>query len=315
MEIGAWVGNNGPASTEHMVGVARAADRTGLASVWAADHLLWPVEYESKYPYGGDKYPSTYDQPVCECVTTMTWLSAHTTRVKVGSLVIVVPQRNPWILARQLATLDYMNGGRTILGAGIGWLREEFEALGMSFEARGARTEEAFQLMRALWTEHPMTFEGRFHEAGPVGVLPHPVQQPIPIWLGGNTPRAQQRAGRFAEGWVPYGLPPADLARGWDGVRAAAEAAGRDPSEITCSLWAPITLVDSKEPGGPEGVVLHGTAEQLVERLHEYAEAGLEHLLMFNLCEAEQTVEQVERIASEVLPKVKGLVGRGSSRA
>ena len=149
MEIGAWVGNNGPASTEHMVGVARAADRTGLASVWAADHLLWPVEYESKYPYGGDKYPSTYDQPVCECVTTMTWLSAHTTRVKVGSLVIVVPQRNPWILARQLATLDYMNGGRTILGAGIGWLREEFEALGMSFEARGARTEEAFRLMRA----------------------------------------------------------------------------------------------------------------------------------------------------------------------
>lgn len=315
MEIGAWVGNNGPASSEHMLGVAQAADRTGLASVWAADHLLWPVEYESKYPYGGDKYPATYDQPVCECVTTMTWLSAHTTRVKVGSLVIVVPQRNPWILARQLATLDYMNGGRTILGAGIGWLREEFEALGMPFEARGARTEEAFRLMRTLWTEHPMRFEGRFHEAGPVGVLPHPTQQPIPIWLGGNTPLAQQRAGRVAEGWVPYGLSPEELARGWDGVRAAAEGAGRDPSSITCSLWAPITLVDPNDPPGPEGVELHGTAEQLVERLNAYAAAGLEHLLMFNLCEPGQTVEQVERIAAEVLPHVKGLVGRGSARA
>jgi probable F420-dependent oxidoreductase len=312
MEIGAWVGNNGPATTEHMVGVAQAAERTGLASVWAADHLLWPVEYESKYPYGGDKYPATFDQPVCECVTTMTWLSAHTTRVQVGSLVIVVPQRNPWILGRQLATLDYMNGGRTILGAGIGWLQEEFEALGMPFDARGARSEEAFELMRKLWTEHPVTFEGRFRNAGPVGVLPHPVQRPIPIWLGGNTPLAQKRAGRVAEGWVPYGLSPAELARGWDGVREAAESAGRDPSEITCSLWAPITLTETNDPPGPEGVPLHGTAERLVEVLTEYAEAGLEHLLMFNFCEPAETVEQIERIAAEVLPEVSGLVGRGA---
>jgi probable F420-dependent oxidoreductase len=313
MEIGAWVGNNGPATSEHMVGVAQAADRTGLASIWAADHLLWPVEYESKYPYGGDKYPATFDQPVCECVTTMTWLSAHTSRVRVGSLVIVVPQRNPWILGRQLATLDQMNGGRTILGAGIGWLKEEFEALGVPFEARGSRTEEAFALMRKLWTEHPVTFEGRFRQAGPVGVLPHPVQKPIPIWLGGNTPRAQQRAGRVAEGWVPYGLTPAELADGWDGVRAAADLAGRNPSDITCSLWAPITLTDSNDPAGPEGVPLHGTAERLVEVLNDYASAGLQHLLMFNFCEPGQTVEQIERIAAEVLPHVKGLVGRGAA--
>jgi probable F420-dependent oxidoreductase len=313
MEIGAWVGNNGPATSEHMLGVARVADRAGLASVWAADHVLWPVDYESKYPYGGDKYPATYDQPVCEVITTMTWLSAHTERVRVGSLVIVVPQRNPWVLGRQLATLDRFNGGRTILGAGIGWLREEFEALQMPFDRRGARTEEAIELMRTLWTQHPVSFEGRFWRTEPVGVQPHPVQQPIPVWLGGNTPRAQQRAGRIAEGWVPYGLPPAELGRGWDGVRAAAEAAGRDAAKITCSMWTPITITGRDGPPAPEGVVLHGSADQLVERLAEYAEAGLQHLLMFNLCEPEATTDQIEWIAAEVLPHVQGLRGRGGA--
>ena len=312
MEIGAWVGNNGPATLDHMSSVARTADRTGLSSIWAADHLLWPVEYESKYPYGGDKYPADFNQAVCECVTTMTWLSALTERVRVGSLVIVVPQRNPWILARQLATLDRLNEGRTILGAGIGWLREEFEALQMPFDRRIARTAEAIELMRKVWTEHPVRFEGEFWQAGPVGVQPHPVQQPIPVWMGGNTPGAQARAGRLAEGWCPYGLMPGDLGDGWDGVRAAAEEAGREPASITCALWTPITVAQPGDPPGPEGVYLHGSPQLLIDRLGEYAEAGLQHLLMFNLCEPEAIVDQIEQIATEVLPAVEGLVGRGA---
>lgn len=313
MEIGAWVGNNGPASPAHMLSVAQTADRTGLASVWAADHVLWPVDYASKYPYGGDKYPADFNQPVAECITTMTWLSAHTTRVKVGSLVIVVPQRNPWLLARQLATLDVFNAGRTILGAGTGWLREEFEALGMPFERRMARTEEALALLRTIWTEHPVRFRGEFFGAEPMGVLPHPVQRPIPIWLGGNTPGAIERAGRLAQGWVPYGLSPDELARGWDGVRRAAESAGRDPSSITCSLWAPITVSRRGEPHPPEGLPLQGDPELIVERLEAYSKAGLQHFLMFNFCPAEVTAEQIEQVASEILPHVKGLAGRGSA--
>jgi probable F420-dependent oxidoreductase len=313
MEIGAWVGNNGPASPAHMLSVAQTADRVGLASVWAADHVLWPVDYASKYPYGGDKYPADFNQPVAECITTMTWLSAQTKRVKVGSLVIVVPQRNPWLLARQLATIDVFNGGRTILGAGTGWLREEFDALGMPFERRMVRTEEALRLMRTIWTEHPVEFRGEFYAAEPMGVLPHPVQRPIPIWLGGNSPGAVARAGRLAQGWVPYGLTADELARGWDGVRRAAEAAGRDPASITCSLWAPITVSKRDAPLPPEGLPLQGPPELLVERLGEYAKAGLQHFLMFNFCPAEATAEQIEQIASEVLPHVKGLADRGSA--
>jgi probable F420-dependent oxidoreductase len=307
MEIGAWVGNNGPATPEHMLSVARAAERGGLASIWAADHIVWPVEYESKYPYGGDKYPATYDQPVCECITTLTWLSAHTERVKLGSLVVVVPQRNPWILGRQLATIDVLNGGRTILGAGSGWLREEFEVLQCPFEERGARTEEAFDLMRKLWTEHPLEYEGRFWQSPPVGVLPHPVQQPIPIWLGGNTPGAQRRAGRVADGWVPYGLLPEELAGGWDAVRGAAETAGRNPGTITCSVWTPIALTRPGDPPLPPEVYLQGNADELIEKLSAYAKAGLQHLLMFNLCAPEATADQIDQIAEQVLPAVAGL--------
>lgn len=313
MEIGAWVGNNGPASPAHMLSVAKTADRTGLASVWAADHILWPVEYESKYPYGGDKYPADFNQPVAECITTMTWLSANTTRVRVGSLVIVVPQRNPWLLARQLATIDVFNGGRTILGAGTGWLREEFEALGMPFERRFGRTEEAIALMRTIWTEHPVRFRGKYFGAEPMGVLPHPPHGPIPVWLGGNSRGAIERVGRIGEGWLPYGLTPAELAVGWDGVRRAAEDAGRDPGAITCALWAPITVSRPGAPLPPEGLPLQGPPVLLVERLVEYAKAGLQHFVMFNFCPAEATAEQIELVATEVLPHVKTLVGRGAA--
>jgi probable F420-dependent oxidoreductase len=232
----------------------------------------------------------------------MTWLSAHTTRVRVGSLVIVVPQRNPWLLGKQLATLDLLNGGRTILGAGMGWLREEFDVLQAPFDGRLARGCEAIELMRAMWTHHPLRFEGRFWQAPPVGVLPHPVQRPIPVWMGGNSEGAQRRTGRIADGWVPFGLGPAELRAGWDRVRRSAEEAGRDPSSLTCALWMPIALASPGDPPLPPQVLLQGGAEQLVERLGEYACAGLQHLLMFNLCPPEATAEQIARIAAEVLP-------------
>jgi len=307
VEIGAWVGNNGAATAEHMRSVAVAADEGGLASVWAADHTVWPVEYDSPYPYGGDKYPGDHHQPVVETIATMAWLAAITTRVRIGSLVIVVPQRNPWILGKQLASIDQLSGGRTILGAGMGWLREEFDVLGMPFDDRLARGRESIEIMRTMWREHPMTFEGRFWQAPEIGVLPHPVQPTIPIWMGGNTEGAVRRTGRYADGWLPYGCTPDQLRTGWDGVRAAAEAAGRDPSELTCALWVPIALTPPGDTTWPPEVYLQGPPEQLADRLGEYAKAGLQHLVMFNLCAPEATADQIAGIAADVLPAVRDL--------
>ena len=303
MDVGAWIGNNGAATPDHMRSVAVAADEHGLASVWAADHIVWPVEYDSPYPYGGDKYPGDHHQPVIESTTTMAWLSAITTRVKIGSLVIVVPQRDPWILGKQLASIDVLNGGRTILGAGMGWLREEFDILHAPFDTRYARGREAIELMRTMWTTHPMHWDGPHFPSPEVGVLPHPPQGRIPVWLGGNTETAQKRVGRFADGWCPFGLMPGEVRTGWDVIRRSAEEAGRDPASITCAAWLPILLSDADDPSFP--IHLQGPAGQLVERLQAYADAGLQHLLMFNACAPEATADQIAAIASEVMPALR----------
>ena len=161
--------------------------------------------------------------------------------------------------------------------------------------------------MRTMWREHPTSFDGEFWRSPPIGVLPHPVQATIPVWMGGNTEQAQRRTGRIADGWCPYGLGPQELGRGWDTIRRSAERAGRDPSSLTCGLWTPIVL--SPGPSGPgiPGVRLQGTADQLVELIAEYAKAGLQHLIMFNLCPAEATVDQISQIAEQVMPHVADL--------
>src|SRR5690242_11708231 len=176
MDIGVWAGNNTVATGQYMVEVATTAEQHGFASVWVSDHVIWPATYASPYPYDpGGKYPADVDQAFCEAVTSMTWISAHTSRIAIGSLVLVVPQREPWLLGKQLATLDAFNGGRTLLGAGMGWLREEFETLSASFDDRYARGEEAIELLRTMWSENPANFEGRFWKGEALGVLPHQI--------------------------------------------------------------------------------------------------------------------------------------------
>ena len=225
--------------------------------------------------------------------------------------MIVVPQRNPWLLARQLATIDVFNGGRTILGAGIGWLREEFEALKMPFDHRIARTDEAIELMRTIWTEHPVHFQGAFFERRADG-------RPAASGAAADSDLARRqfgggdRTGGAARERLGSLRTAAGGARPGLGRRARVPPRRRGAIRlgITCSLWAPITITRRGAPPGPEGLYLHGEADPAVDRLTEYAKAGLQHFLMFNFCAPEETAEQVERIATEVLPHVKGLSAR-----
>jgi probable F420-dependent oxidoreductase len=299
MDIGVWAGNNTVATAEYMVEVATTAERYGFASVWVSDHIVWPDTYVSPYPYDpGGKYPADVNQAFSEAITSMTWISAHTSRIAVGSLIVVVPQRDPWLLGKQLATLDSFNGGRTLLGAGMGWLREEFEVLSAPFDERYARGTEALSLLRTMWTQNPVTFEGKFFSSPSVGVLPHPTRS-VPIWLGGHGPAALRRAGELADGWIPFGRTPEELRTELRTVREHAERAGRDPAAIRCGLWAPMWLADPQ--GAPYGY-LHGASSELVDKLGNYADAGLDHLVMFNLAPPEGMSDQLAALAQDVLP-------------
>jgi probable F420-dependent oxidoreductase len=285
--------------------VAAAADGLGFDSVWVSDHVVWPVHYDSVYPYGpGGKYPGDENTPACEAVSTMAWLSARTERVRIGTCVLIVPQREPWLLAKQLGSIDRLNGGRTVLGAGVGWLREEFEVLGAPFDDRVARSREAIELMRTVWGQQPARFDGEFWTAPPVGVLPHPVQQPIPVLHGGNSRSAQRRVATYGDGWLPFGLGPEEISTGLAYIAEQAAAAGRDGASLRSVLWSPLLLdEDVTTPMVP----LHGTGNQLIEALGAYAAAGLDEFVMFNLAPGDMMVAQLEALAKDVLPAVHAL--------
>ena len=300
------------ASREALTTLAQRADALGYDSVFVTDRMLIPVASTTAYPYSPTgAFPLGPDEPWLESLTAVTYLATITRRIRVGTSVLVIPYRNPVFTARALATADYLSGGRVILGAGIGWWRQEFEALGVPFEDRAARTVEALRLMREIWTKPRVTFEGRYwqvREAG--GVRPHPLQQPhIPIWIGGHSDAALRRVVDVADGWHPLGLrPPAALHPDELGARARrlgelAAAAGRDPADIVIAFKAPFAF---REGAGRDRAPLTGSPAQIVEDLQAYVAVGVRHFVLdFSVPTPPEMMEAMERFAADVRPRVR----------
>jgi probable F420-dependent oxidoreductase len=290
--------------------LARRADRLRYDSIWVTDRLLIPIESTSAYPYStSGKLPIGPDEPWLEALTAVTYLLAITERIHVGTSVLVIPYRNPVMTAKALATADYLSGGRVILGAGAGWLREEFEGLGVPFEDRGARTVESLRIMKEIWTKSRVRFEGRFfHIPESGGVRPHPAQRPhIPIWMGGHTDAALRRVVAIADGWHPLGLRPpvelypSEMTERVLRLRELAEAAGRDPGSITITFKGPIGFDQTANPRVP----LTGSAAQIVEDLQAYVAAGVTHFVLdFTVPTVSAMADVLERFAGEVRGRV-----------
>jgi probable F420-dependent oxidoreductase len=238
-------GARGPEATERIRTLAVAADRLGYGALWTADHVIFPQQIRTPYPYGGT-FPYPVTDPLLDPLTTLSFVAGVTTRVKLGTSVLVLPYREPIPLAKQLATLDVMSNGRVLLGAASGWLREEFEMLGVPFAERGARTDEAIRLMRALWTEEKVSFRGRWHTLDEAAFFPKPVQPGgVPIWIGGTSPRALRRVAQLGDGWIAVPRPSlADLAQDVASIRALAEQAGRDPFKLGVSSGGMAKSID-----------------------------------------------------------------------
>jgi probable F420-dependent oxidoreductase len=312
IQFGFSLTGRGPlADREAITRLAKRAEALGYDSIWVTDRLLIPVDSGSRYPYSPTgAFPLGPDEPWLEPLTALTYLATITERIRVGTSVLVIPYRNPVFTAKALASADSLSGGRVILGAGVGWWREEFAALGVPFEERASRTVESLTIMKQIWTKPRVAFQGRFAriaEAG--GVRPHPAQPGgIPIWIGGHSEAALRRVVEVGDGWHPLGLRPPvalhppEMAAKVRRLRDLAREARRDPAAITISFKAPVAFQDGAGAGRSP---LAGSPAQIVEDLRAYVAAGVEHFVLdFSVPTAPQMAEVLERFAREVRPHV-----------
>ena len=213
--------------------VCRHAESAGFESLWGGEHVIMPTTIESAYPYTADgKIPAVPDTPIPDPLIWLAFAAAAAPTMRLGTCILIVPQRNPLVLAKELATLDQLCGGRFELGLGVGWMKEEFDALGVPWERRGARNDEYVAAMRALWAAPHAEFHGEFVDFAPVTCSPRPVHGTIPILVGGDTDVAIRRAARLADGYFPGEGDPQRLGELIARVRQAAERERRDPASI-----------------------------------------------------------------------------------
>jgi len=264
-------------SADLQLPVAEAAERLGFDSVWATDHALMSYERESQYPYGHSGTEIALNPGIgwLEPLSALSFVAARTERVGLGTSVLVLPYRNP-VLVAQAATLHLLSGDRLILGVGAGWMREEFEALGLDPAERGARTDEYLAVLRTLWRDDPASFEGRFVSFEDVVLGLPPRDSAPPLWVGGNTRAALRRALRHGDGWHGFEVYPEDMAD----VRAQLDELGgelgRDPAELELSVVRGMVPPGREEESFIEGRRnLGASAGEMVEELRRYAEAGV----------------------------------------
>jgi probable F420-dependent oxidoreductase len=249
MKFGLMFVNSGPFSNHELLAhLVQTAEQCGFESLWTVEHVVIPKDYQSPYPYSkSGKIPGGEDVAIPDPLLPLSFAAAITRTIRLATGVVILPQRHPLYLAKEIATLDLLSGGRMILGVGSGWLKEEFDALGLDFHARGARTDEAIEAMRACWRDAASSFHGKHFNFGPVRSYPKPAQRSVPIHVGGHSPAAAKRAGRLGDGFFPALGEIPKLQELFAIMREAAETAGRDPHQIELSCMTRATVDSVKE--------------------------------------------------------------------
>jgi probable F420-dependent oxidoreductase len=305
VKVGVFLPVSGRAASGVLMQAARQAEALGLDSVWAADRIVTPWRIDTPYAYNEDRrFFVPPDVPFLEPLTALAYLAGGTERITLGMSVMVMPYRHPLHWAKVATTIDHLSRGRLVLGVGVGWMEEEFAALGAPFRARGAVADEQFALVARLWSDQRPRFEGRFYRFDEVGFAPKPLQQPgVPLWVGGEGLAAQRRAGRFGDAWFPYfvRITPDDLRARHEAVRRFAVEAGRPPDAVRLCACLPIEVTEEPLPQEPDRVA--GTPAQVAAALAAFQAAGVEHVaLQFMVPRWPERARQIERFARDALP-------------
>lgn len=297
------------AGPEALRTLAQYAEAVGLDSVWFADQIVLPRQVEATYPYAGDgASPFDPDLPFYEPLSALNFLAGCTDTIRLGTHALIIPYRQPVFTAKILATLDALSGGRLTVGAGVGWMGEEFDVLDSApFEERGAVTNEYLRVFKALWTQDNPEFQGKYCQFSDIGFSPKPVQKPHPpIWIGGHSGPALRRAAELGDGWMPIGLRPPSLLRPPEmeekikRLRTLIGKAGRTQDAVTISFTAPVAF--TKAPVSPRPL-LHGEPEEIADDLRQYTDLGVTNFIM-NLTPngLNEKKEMMDRFAREVMP-------------
>ena len=287
--------------------IAERAEALEIDSLWLSAHVILPPQVKSGYVMiPGAKHAEHWKECYWEPFTVMSYLAALTRRVTIGTSVVIVPMHNPVELAKQVAEVDRLSGGRFVFGIGVGWFEEEFEVLGKSFHDRGARTDEALELMKVLWGPDPVSFQGRYTQVENACFSPKPVQQPHPpIWVAGGSKPALRRAARIGDAWHPARPSVEQVREGRATLARYMQDAGRAPGSLEIAVKAPLVFQDG--PPGAEDPLTQGRVPDIVDGLSRYRDEGAAHMVLDFVPETLATaLDTMERFAQEVRPAMEG---------
>ena len=322
MKYGFNLTTRGPLATpEGLAALTSHGEDLGYDAVFVGDHILVPRNIASPYPNTeGGEFPGTPTGASLEQLTLLSFLAGRTRTIRLVTGVLIVPHRNPLVAAKALATMDVLSEGRLVVGVGVGWMREEFETLGLpSIEERGAVTDEYIRAFKELWTSENPTFEGKYCRFGDIGFQPKPMQKPHPpIWVGGESRPALRRAAELGNGWYPLASNPAfplatpeQLAAALERLGSHARRDGRDPAEIEVSYRTHMFELEgnggSRAFSDGERPPLVGSAEQIASGIRRYEDMGVSRLVFDFVRQTEdvdEVLKRMEEFATQVWPRV-----------
>ncbi|NKB55117.1 MAG: TIGR03619 family F420-dependent LLM class oxidoreductase [Alphaproteobacteria bacterium] len=285
--------------------MAERAEALGIDALWSSDHLVMPPFITSSYPGRADgQLPDDWKRTYYQPFSVLNYLAARTTKVRLGTSVLILPMRNPLEVAAQMAELDRLSGGRANFGVGVGWYSEEFAALGYPFKDRGKRTDDGLAIVKKLWTEAKASHDSPYFSFTDTELGPKPVQRPhLPIYIGGNSPAAMRRTARFADAWHPFKITPEGLAETRPVLEAALREAGRSSDGFPIAPKIALTFQDGPASAGQ--APSEGRPQDIVDTLRRFRDAGATEFCFDIMTETlPVALDTMERFAQEVRDKI-----------
>ena len=304
MDIGVHLPQLGRGATRSALKTFCAeAERLGVHSGWVSDHIAWPTDIESKYPYTDDgSFPAPNSMAWLDPIGTLLFVAGITEKMMLGQTVLIMGYRPPVQTAKLMATLDVLSEGRAILGAGIGWMREEFEVLGMPYDNRGKRADEQLEIFHELFTADSPSYDGQFYSFPEIKFEPKPVQEHMPVWIGGASEPAFRRTARFGDCFHAAFEPIETVEAEWKRVQELTVEAGRSLDEMQLSIRL---YLDPASAMRPE-LSIAGSAEQMTETASKWATIGVDHILVDITAPGgpDARLEAMQAFMTDVVPNI-----------